>query len=163
MIRTSAMCFYCAVGRVTWRSAWRVLEVGFSEEWASILLPLFPPQWDMDVTQMHLVFALYKERGFWRERFEEARIGAFIPDAGGQRGDLEKVEWALGRGHWTATNWFVGVILIFILATVLPIRTVTVSSIREDCICHCVLLWCSLLMNIIINAFIQQENAYKEL
>ncbi|KAL5514938.1 hypothetical protein EMCRGX_G000025 [Ephydatia muelleri] len=42
----------------------RLLEAGFSEEWAAILLPLFPPLWDADVTHMRRVFELLEERGF---------------------------------------------------------------------------------------------------
>ena len=53
----------------------RLLEAGFSEEWAAILLPLFPPLWDVDVTHMRRVFELL---GFWRERFEEDHIGTLV-------------------------------------------------------------------------------------
>ena len=42
----------------------RLLEAGFSEEWAAILLPLFPPLWDVDVTHMRRVLELLEERGF---------------------------------------------------------------------------------------------------
>eukprot|EP00731_Ephydatia_muelleri_P000313 Em0001g313a len=42
----------------------RLLEAGFSEEWAAILLPLFPPLWDADVTHMRRVFELLEERGY---------------------------------------------------------------------------------------------------
>ena len=42
----------------------RLLAAGFTEEWAAILLPLFPPLWDVNITNMREVFTLLTERGF---------------------------------------------------------------------------------------------------
>ena len=41
-----------------------LLGAGFTKEWTATLLPLFPPLWDVDVSNMHEVFALLVERGF---------------------------------------------------------------------------------------------------